>query len=192
MRRAAPLLVVIGAAALVAALPAPASGARMDVRATGDVAVQGADAMRYRLRLAYAVPASWRPIGRRRGLTRRFGPIGSCRIRVTLTAAVVADVREDPITRAIRLLPAAVYDLGTRMNGAYRVARRSGTGEVQAILVKPAPTVPRQPAPRILWIEMRARAVIDPRTECHSGGPRTVGLQIGDAFAAARVGGFQL
>jgi hypothetical protein len=192
-RAGLPLLIVGAATALM--LPAPASAARVDVRATGDVAVQGADTMRYRLRLAYAVPSSGRPIGRRRGLTRRFGPIGSCRIRVTLTAAVVADVPEDPVARTVRLLPAGapgVYDFGTRTNGAYRVARRSGTGELQAVLVKPAPTVKQQPAPRILWIEVRARAVIDPRTECHSGGPRTVGQQIGDAFAAARVGGFQL
>jgi len=60
------------------------------------------------------------------------------------------------------------------------------------VLVKPATTVKQQPAPRILWIEMRARARVDPRTECHSGGPRTVGQQLGDAFAAARPGGFQL
>jgi hypothetical protein len=195
MRRPAAVSLLIAAVAVAMLLPSPASGARVDVRATGDVAVQGADTMRYRLRLAYAVPSSWRPIGRRRGLTRRFGPIGSCRIRVTLTAAVAADVPEDPVARTVRLLPAGapgVYDYGTRTNGAYRVARRSGTGELQAVLVKPATTVKQQPAPRILWIEMRARARIDPRTECHSGGPRTVGQQLGDTFAAARVGGFQL
>ena len=59
------LLAGLAAALVVAMLvPASAPAARVDVRATGDVAVQGADAMRYRLRLAYAVPSSWRPIGR--------------------------------------------------------------------------------------------------------------------------------
>jgi hypothetical protein len=58
--------------------------------------------------------------------------------------------------------------------------------------VKPASTVRQQPSPRIVWLELRALAVIDSRTECHSGGPRTVGTQLGDALAAARVGGFDL
>ena len=173
---------------------ATAGAARTDVRAFGERPVRNAAGMRYVLRTAYAVPSSWRRIGRKRGLTRRFGPIGSCRIRVTITAAAVADVAEDAVTRVGRLLPSSggtVLDFGTRTNAAYRVVRASGTREVTALLVKPAPTVRQQPAPNVVWIELRAHAVIDPRTECHSGGPRTVGTQLGDAFAAARVGGFQ-
>lgn len=187
------LLIGVGATSLL--VPAAASGARADVRAFGDLPVQGADSMRYRLRAGYAVPASWRPIGRRSGLRRRFGPIGSCRIRVTISAAAAADAPEDSAARAARLLPAGgrgVLDYGTRTNAAYRVVRSSGTTDVTALLVKPAPTVKQQPVPRIVWIELRARAVIDPRTECHAGGPRTVAEQLGDAFAAARLGGFQL
>jgi hypothetical protein len=190
-RRLASLLLVAAVSALTAAT---AYGTRADVRGFGQVRVQGVEGMRYTLRTAYAVPSSWRPIGRRTGLRRRFGPIGSCRIRVTITARAVADVAEDAVARVTRLLPGVgpLYDYGTRVNAAYRVDRAPGGKEVDALLVKPAPTVRQQPAPRIVWIELRARAVIDPRTECHSGGPRTVGEQLGDAFAAAKVGGFQL
>jgi hypothetical protein len=191
------ILALLLVAAGVSAVPAAtASGARAvgSVRGFGEVAVQGAEGVRYVLRTSYAVPRSWRQVRRRTGLRRRFGPIGSCRIRVTIFAAAVADLPEDAVARATRLLPGtgrSVYDYGTRTNGAYRVVREPGGKEVNALLVKPAPTVSQQPAPRIVWIELRARAVVDPRTECHSGGPRTVGVQLGDAFAAARVGGFQ-
>jgi hypothetical protein len=190
-------IVISGLIALVAiavAVPATGSAARTDVHATGEVPIQGATGA-YRLRAAYAVPGSWKRIGRKRTLRRRFGPIGSCRIRVTISGGAVADVREDAVSRASRLLPArgtGLLDYGTRTNTAYRVVRSSGTREVNALLVKPAPTVSQQPAPLVVWIELRARAVIDPRTECHAGGPRTVGQQLGDAFAAARIGGFQV
>jgi hypothetical protein len=185
---------LVAVVAIVALMPPTALGARTDVRATGEVPVQGA-AGNYRLRAAYAVPSAWRRIGRKRGLRRRFGPIGSCRIRVTISGGAVADVREDAVSRASRLLPASgggLLDYGTRTNAAYRVVRSSGTREVNALLVKPAPTVTIQPLPLMVWIELRARAVVDPRTECHSGGPRTVARQLGDALAAARLGGFQL
>jgi len=42
-----------------------------------------------------------------------------------------------------------------------------------------------------VWLEVRFSATPDPRTECHAGGPRTVGAQTGDALATAAVGGFQ-
>ena len=175
---------------------ATASGAGSNrVRGYGDVAVEGATGTRYVLRTTYAVPGSWRRLGRRRAsqLTHRFGPIGSCRIRVTISGAAVADAPEDPVARVTRLLPGTgrgLLDHGTRTDAAYRVVRASTRG-VDALLVKPAPTVRQQPAPRIVWLELRAIAVIDSRTECHSGGPRTVGTLLGDAFAAARVGGFE-
>jgi hypothetical protein len=183
-------------AAAIPALPAAlASGADAEsVRGFGEVNVQGAQGMRYMLRTRYAVPTSWPRIGRRKGLRQRFGPIRSCRIRVTISAGAVADFPEDAVARATRLLPGAgfsLYDYGTRTTAAFRVVRAPGGKEVNALLVKAAPTVKQQPAPRIVWIELRARAVVDPRTECHSGGPRTVGEKLGDAFAAARVGGFQ-
>jgi hypothetical protein len=170
---------------------APAAGR---VRVSGEVAVKGVEGMRYRLRTGYAVPRSWRRVGRREALKHRFGPIGSCRIRVTISASVIAAAQEDAVARATRLLPGTgrkVLDYGTRTNGAYRVVRAPTGRGVNALLVKPAPNVLRRPTPYIVWIELRARAVIDPRTECHSGGPRTVGVQLGDAFAAIRLSGFQ-
>jgi hypothetical protein len=190
------LAMLLLAAAIAALAATAASGARAEGRVGGfgEVGVRGAQGMRYVLRTRYSVPGAWRQVGRRAGLRRRFGPIGSCHIRVTISARAVADLREDAVTRSTRLLPGAgrsLFDYGTRTNGAYRVVRAPGGMEVNALLVKPAPTVRQQPAPRIVWLELRARAVIDPRTECHSGGPRTVGVQLGDAFAAARVGGFQ-
>jgi len=192
--RAACVLVV--ATAAVALVPTgTASAARTDLRTTGDVPVQGFDST-YRLRAQYAVPSSWRSRTRKRSsLTRRYGPIGSCRIRVTITGAAVADAAEGAVARVTRLLPGsggALIDNGTRTEAAYRVVRTGSTQEVNALLVRPAPTVRLQPSPRIVWIELRARAVVDPQTECHFGGPQSVGLQLGDAFAAARVGGFQL
>jgi hypothetical protein len=173
-----------------------ASGLRSQgrVRTFGEVAVKGADVPRYALRVDYAVPDRWHRVRHGNGLRQRFGPIGSCHIRVTISARAVADVREDAVTRVARLMPGNgrnLYDYGTRTNAAYRVYRAPGAKEVDALLVKPAPTVRQQPAPNIVWLELRARAVVDPQTECHAGGPRTVGANLGDAFAAAHLGGFQ-
>jgi hypothetical protein len=195
MRRAVLTALLLAAATGVAAV-ATASGAGSNrVRGYGDVSVEGATGTRYIVRTIYSVPSSWRHIGRRRAvkLTHRFGPIGSCRIRVTISGAAVADAPEDPVARVARLLPGTgrgLLDYGTRTNAAYRVVRASTRG-ADALLVKPAPMVRQQPAPRIVWLELRAIAVIDSRTECHSGGPRTVGTLLGDAFAAARIGGFE-
>jgi hypothetical protein len=188
------LITAAAAAAAGATATAFASGGAVRVRGAGTVGVQGAPGERYVLRTTYLVPANWRRVGRTRGrsLARRFGPIGSCRIRVTIRGSAVADAPEASATRAARLLPggAALLDDGTRGNAAYRVVRAANR-DVDALLVKPAPTVGSQPAPRIVWVELRARAVIDRRTECHAGGPRTVGTLLGDTFAAARLGGFE-
>jgi hypothetical protein len=187
------LLLLAAIAALVAAT-AYAARTKGHVTGFGEVAVKGSEDMRYVVRIRYAVPGSWPQVGRRKGLRRHFGPIGSCRIRVTISASAIADVKEGAVDRVTRLLPGtgrSVLDYGTRTNAAYRVVRAPAGKEVDGLLVKPAPTVRQEPAPRIVWIELRARAVIDQRTECHAGGPRTVGGLLGDAFAAARLGGFQ-
>ncbi len=197
MRKLVLALLTLGVAMSVlgAATASEARTAR-GIKGFGEVAVQGAAGTRYMLRTDYLVPSAWPQIGRRKGrtLTHRFGPLGSCLIRVTISARAVADVPENSVARATRLLPLAgptLYDFGTRTNAAYRVDRAPGGKEVIALLVKPAPSVVQQPAPRIVWIELRARGVIDPGVECHAGGPRTVGASLGDAFAAAKVGGFQ-
>src|SRR5688500_16000447 len=174
MRRAALILLLL-AGTTGAVTVATAAGGRT-VRGYGDVAVEGATGTRYVVRTTYAVPSSWPRLGRRRAmkLTHRFWPIGSCRIRVTISGVAVADVPVNSVARVTRLLPATgrgLLDHGTRTNAAYRVVRASTRG-VDALLVKPAPTVRKQPAPRIVWLELRAIAVIDSHTECHAGGPR--------------------
>ena len=50
---------------------------------------------------------------------------------------------------------AASLDHGTRTNAAYRVVRASNRGVDRARWCKPAPTVRQQPAPRIVWLELR-------------------------------------
>jgi hypothetical protein len=182
-------------AMLVAALPAQAATVRVQ-RFSGfqDVRVSGASQVRYRLRLLYTVPGTWRVRGRASGLTRTFGPIGSCRFTVRVSARAVADASETAAARVARLLPVTgprLLDAGTRANGAWRVARSTGSQAVTGLLVRPAPSVKTQPAGGRVWLEVRFSATPDPRTECHAGGPRTVGAQSGDALATAAVGGFQ-
>jgi hypothetical protein len=191
------LLIAALASGMVSAAVAggKTSGLRR-VASFGEVSVAGAQGSRYIVRLRYAVPASWPLRGKRTGLRRRFGPVGSCRIGITIWGAAVADRAEPATGRVTRLLPAnggRLLDYGTRGNAAYRVVRTSGRKdkEVVALLVKPAPNVSAQPDVRRVWLELRARAVADPKTECHAGGPRTVGVALGDALASARAGGFQ-
>jgi hypothetical protein len=189
------LATVLLAATLVAALPAQAATVRVQ-RFSGfrDVTVAGTQT-NYRLRLAYTVPGTWPARGTAIGLSRGFGPIGSCRFTVRVTARAVTDAGEPAATRVARLLPATgplLLDNGTRSNAAWRVARTSGASTVTGLLVRPAPSVKAQPATGRVWLEVRFVARADPSRECHSGGPRTVGAQTGDALATARVGGFQL
>jgi hypothetical protein len=187
---------VLSIAMLAAALPAQAANVRVQ-RFAGfqDVRVAGASQTQYRLRLAYTVPGSWRVRGRASGLTRTFGPIGSCRFTVRVSARAVADASGTAAARAARLLPTTgprLLDVGTRSNAAWRVARATGSQSVTGLLVRPAPTVRTQPAGGRVWLEVRFSATPDPRRECHAGGPRTVGAQTGDALATAVAGGFQL
>jgi hypothetical protein len=176
----------------------PAEGATVRVqRFSGfqDVAVSGASQTRYRLRLSYTVPRTWPVRGRANGLSRTFGPIGSCRFTVRLTTRAVVDASETAAARVARLVPTTgprLLDVGTRSNRAWRVARATGSQAVTGLLVRPAPSVKTQPAGGRVWLEVRVTATPDPSRECHSGGPRTVGAQTGDALATASLGGFQL
>jgi hypothetical protein len=114
---------------------------------------------------------------------------------VRITSRAVADVAEPAADRVARLAPETgrrLLDVGTRSDAAWRVVRPTGSQAISAVLVRPAPTVKTQPAPGRVWLEVRIAATPDPRTECHSGGPRTVGAEAGDALATARVGGFEL
>jgi hypothetical protein len=194
MRRLLATLVAL-LAALAAAVPVQADTVRVQ-RFSGfqDVTVSGTQT-RYRLRLSYVVPGSWPARGRPRALSRRFGPIGSCRFTVRVGARAVADVSEAAASRVARLLPSParlLSDEGTRRNAAWRVVRTTGPDVVTGLLVRPAPSVRTQPAGARAWLEVRFVARADPRRECHAGGPRTIGTQIGDALAVASAGGFQL
>jgi hypothetical protein len=195
MRRTITALLVLAVAAVTAA-PAGASTARYQrFSSFQDVAIIGAQGS-YRLRLSYVVPGTWRTRGTPRGLARSFGPIGSCRFTVRVSARAVADAAgQDAATRAARVLPGtgrSLLDYGTRRNAAFRVIRASATNVVRGLLVRPAPTVRQQPPNGRVWLEVRFTGTPDASPECHSGGPRTLGGRIGDALATTAVGGFDL
>jgi hypothetical protein len=195
MRRLLIAIPLLAATLAAAALPARAATIRVQ-RFTGfqDVPVPTVQT-RYRLRLTYVVPGSWRVRGRPSGLSRSFGPIGSCRFTVRVSTRAVTDANEPAAARVARLLPGnggLLLDTGTRSNRAWRVVRTSGQSTVTGLLVRPAPTVKTQPPGGRVWLEVRFVARADPSRECHAGGPRTIGAQTGDALATAGVGGFEL
>lgn len=180
------------AAALLAAAPALAAARYVRTSFYGDVK-QADTNTTYRLRVAYTVPAKYRALASKRRLVRRFGPIGSCRITLEITARAAAGEVEDATARVEKALPAsgrALRDYGTRRNAAFRVVRVAGQG-VRGLYATPAPSVKTQPAGKRLWLELDAAGTIDPNVECHSGGPRSVADEIANAFATARLGGFQ-
>jgi hypothetical protein len=194
MRRLIPAAVLV-VAALAAAVPAQGATVRVQ-RFSGfqDVTVVNSP-LRYRLRLSYVVPSTWRQRGRANGLARTFGPIGSCRFTARVRGRVVRGETETAATRVARLVPQTgrlLLDAGTRSNAAWRVARTSGSDTVTGVLVRPAPSIRTPDADGPAWLELRITATADPRRECHIGGPRTVGAQAGDALATAVIGGFQL
>jgi|tagenome__1003787_1003787.scaffolds.fasta_scaffold20956774_4 hypothetical protein len=197
MRRLS-IAATLAAVAVLAAAALPAEGATVRVqRFSGfsDVSVAGAPQTHYRLRLSYVVPGTWPARGRPSGLFRTFSRIGSCRFTVRVSVRAVADASEPAAARIARLRPATgplLLDSGTRSNAAWRVVRTSGESTVRGLLVRPAPSVKRQPADGRVWLEVRFLARAEPGRECHSGGPRTVARQTGDALATAAVGGFEL
>jgi hypothetical protein len=186
---------VLAATALVAVVPADAATVRVQ-RFSGfrDVTVAGTQS-KYRLRLAYVVPATWPRRGTGSAVTRSFGPIGSCRFTVRMTARAVTGPSETAAARVERVQPASggtLLDSGTRRNFAWSVLKVRGTDSVSGLLERPAPSMKAQPAGARAWLEVRFTATADPSRECHAGGPRTVGAQFGDTLATAVVGGFQL
>jgi hypothetical protein len=196
MRRATTGLLALTVTAAVAAAPADAAPPRVQrISSFQDVPVQGAT-LTYRLRLSYVAPGTWHTRGKPTGLAHTFGPIGSCRFTLRVRARAVADAAgQDAATRAARLLPSAgrfLLDDGTRRNAAFRVVQAASTDVVTGLFVRPAPTVRHQPASGRVWLEVRFTGTPDPSRECHAGGPRSLGRQIGDALATAVVGGFDL
>ena len=125
------------------------------------------------------------------GPVLRFGPIGSCRFNLSVSANVTSrDVAETAVAHAARLQPADapyVYAEGTRKTAAWRVVRLKGTANVRSIWVLPVSlrttalyggaTVPA-------WLELRGTANEHTDGACHSGGPRYIGDILGEAFGA--------
>jgi hypothetical protein len=189
------LAALLVATALVAVVPADAATVRVQ-RFSGfrDVTVEGTQT-EYRLRLAYVVPATWPRRGTGSAVTRSFGPIGSCRFTTRMTARAVTGPDESAAARVERVLPGSggtVLDNGTRRDFAWSVLKARGSDTVRGVLERPAPSMKTQPAGARAWLEVRFTATADPGRECHSGGPRSVGAQLGDALATAAVGGFEL
>jgi hypothetical protein len=186
---------VLLAATLVVALPAQGATLRAQ-RFSGfqDVTVAGTQT-KYRLRQAYTVPGTWPVRGKANGLSRTFGPIGSCRFTVRVTTRAVTGPSEAAAARIARVQPIGtgqVFDSGTRRNFAWQVLRARGSTTVTGLLERPAPSIKTQPAGARVWLEVRFSGRPDPSRECHSGGPRAVAAQTGDALATAAVGGFEL
>jgi hypothetical protein len=71
------------------------------------------------------------------------------------------------------------------------VIRPRGTKTIIGMLVRPAPSVRTQPPGKRVWLELKAVGKIDPKVECHAGGPRSVATAFGDLLAAGALGGFQ-
>jgi hypothetical protein len=166
------------------------------VSASGEVAIGGAAAGRRGVvRVRYVLPRSWRRDSALTRRTIRFDTRNSCRHKVAFVARLAEAADVPAAERAASLTPATapfVRASGTREGAAFRVVRTQGSSDLVGVLVQPLPasSTPGVPAGRRVFAEIEARATADPRTECHSGGPRTVGDAIGDAFGAGRAGGF--
>lgn len=165
------------------------------IRGYSEGPVADAPSITYVVRSFYIAPASWKAAkAKPDATTRRFGPVGSCKIRITVTARAVADADESAAARVTRLLPATgpyLHDEGTRRSSAWRVIRDRGTRTITGMLVRPATTVRTQPPGKRVWLELTAVGKVDPTVECHAGGPRSVAAAFGDLLAAGSLGGFQ-
>jgi hypothetical protein len=192
-----PLLCTALTVTLVAGVAAVAAADSRYVAISGysEGPVVGAPTTTYALRASYLAPAKWKAAKAKRGaITRRFGPVGSCKFKITVKARAVADVTETAATRVTRLLPASrryLREEGTRNNSAWRVIRATGSDTTTGILVRPAPSVRAQPPGKRVWLELRAVGTADPTTECHSGGPRSVASEFGVILATGALGGFE-
>jgi len=195
MRTRIPATLAILALLAGAATSADAAQRYLGITGISEGPVAGAPETSYVLRVSYIAPASWKAAKAERGATtRRFGPVGSCRIKITVTARAVADIDEPAPARVARLLPASgrhLHDVGIRNSSAWRVTRATATKRITGMLVRPAPTVRTQPAGKRIWLELRAVGKVDPAVECHAGGPRSVAAAFGDLLATGALGGFE-
>lgn len=194
-----PLIALLLAAALLAggtlAIASSSSSRYVAVSGYRTAPVAGATSTSYTVRDRYIVSSTWRAAkAKRDATTRRYGPVGSCRIRITIRARSVAAADEPAADRVARLLKTStryVYDVGTRQNAAWRVIRDTKAQTITGMLVRPAPTVRSQPAGKRVWLELKAFGRVDPKVECHAGGPRSIAAAFGDLLASGSLGGYQ-
>lgn len=166
--------------------PAPTSHSGYTIKGTTTVG-----ALKVNYRAQALLPASLRRRSANGGPVLRFGPIGSCRFNLSVSARVVARSGDETAAdRVARLRPAAssanIYAQGTRDSAAWRVVRLKGSPRVRGIYVNPAnlQTTNAIDGPRVrAWLEVRGTAN-DHADECHSGGPRYVGASLAQAFGA--------
>ena len=192
------LICPLAGLALLAGAATTAAGASpryVGITGSAEAPVVGAPSISYVLRTFYIAPATWKAArAKQNATTRRFGPVGSCKIKITVAAQAVADADEPAAARVTRLLPARgryVHDEGTRRTAAWRVIRQTSTKTITGMLVRPATTVRTQPPGMRVWLELKAVGTVDPTVECHAGGPRSVAAAFGDLLAAGSLGGFQ-
>jgi hypothetical protein len=167
------------------------------VTSSGDVTIAGASGRRGNVRSRYLLPRTWRRDSSVNARTLRFDTRNSCHHKVTFTPRLVQAEDVPAAERAAARTPATaqyVQAQGTREGAAFRVVRTRGSSNLTGVLVQPLSKTytPGVAAGERVFAEIVARATADPRTECHSGGPRTVGDAIGDGFAAGGAGGFAL
>ena len=193
---AAIVLLAVSAAAVAAATRWRVTPDRFQgVSHSGSVTIVDGAGRSGSLRAGYVLPSNWR---RDSGLTKRsirFDTRNSCHHKVTFTPRLVEAAEQSAEDRAASIAPGTrryLQAFGTREDAAFRVVRTRGTDGLTGVLVQPLPRGNSRgvPAGRRVFAEIHARAVAGRVVECHSGGPRTVGDAIGNAFGAGSAGGF--
>ncbi len=192
-------LALFGASAVAASKwYGKSSGAALNAYSgSGTVQVADSAGRTGTVRAHYLLPRSWKRTSALSQQTLKLKTGNSCGHTVTFTPRLVLAAEAATATdRATELLPASssyVRAYGTREQAAFRVIRVKGTSTVRGVLVQPLSDRFSEGMPNFhkVYAEINATATADPKKECHSGGPRTVGDAIADSFATAgAAGGF--
>ena len=155
---------LLAATTVIAVVPAQGATVRVQ-RFSGfrDLTVAGTQT-RYRLRLAYVVPATWPRRGTGSAVARRSArsarPLHRAHDRPAVTGPA-----ESAAARVERVQPSSggtVLDWGTRRKFAWSVLRARGSDTVTGLLERPAPSMKTQPAGARAWLEVRFTARADP------------------------------
>jgi len=162
---------------------------------SGTVSIDNAPGRTGTVRERIIVPRTWKRTSSLNTRVARFNTNNSCRHKVTFRPRLIQAPDVPATERAAALTPAPATNVrtsGTRGSAAFRVIRQRGTADVTGVLVQPLSSrYAGAPAGQRIYAEIVAVGLADPRTECHSGGPRGVGDAFGDAFAiSGAAGGF--